>query len=238
MIKSIKLLYAVIVLDYLACKKKTKQMKSMVSKCALFAVVSPLVLVGCGGTIPIQKIDVSESIYRPDVTIDKSANHPISALQIVNNAPKEKSKIQIFKDHYNVIERDPDPRVTVEEDIKRYLEERLPIDPGATRNLRVQIDKVRIHWIHTLAQQYAGLFALAGSFEYVMQVKLSIDVKEDEKIITTYHFDDSISINHKGYSIKKENLIYKKLFAEYRKRLFMELDEQLIGKYFAKANIQ
>ncbi len=229
MTESIISVYKTFVSNYLARKKQGKQINFMVSKFALI-ITFLLVLAGCA----TPTIDVSESIYRPDTKIDKSANHPISALNIVNNAPEEKTKIRMFRNQHVFIKREPDPRVTVEEDVNRYFEERLLIDQEAIRNLRVQIDKVRIYRIETVAQLYGGLLALlTTSYEYVMQIKLSIDVKEADQIVSTYYFDDSISMRAR-VSRKAEDLIYKKLFAQYRKNLFNELDKKIISKYFAK----
>lgn len=213
--------------------------------CKVVVVIVAAGLVGCATRTP-PTVDVSDSIYQSDAA-EPSVNLPISAVSIENYIAKEKMVISInpLVDKQFIVERTPDPRVVVEEDLERYFLERLMISPDAPRNIQVQIDKVRIY-VSTPAERdvvasipIIGLLALLIPaeivYEYVMQVKLTVEVKETSNIVATYQFDETFMLERKSGGIDDENAIYNELFAEYRQTLFTELDEKLIGKHFSKS---
>ncbi len=212
----------------------------------IVTLVAIIGLAGCAHTPPT--VDLSDSIFK-DETADKSANLPISWLSIVNYAPEEKglNPLNPLSDKQFIIKRTPDPRVIVEEDLERYFAERLTILPDATRSIRVQINKVRIHVVETPQENLPSAIPIFGLLyvlakagteqirEYVIQVMLSVEVKESDKIIAQHHPDILVSLKRKLGNMETENATYKELFAHYRQKLFIELDKQLIGRYFSKS---
>lgn len=180
--------------------------------------------------------------------MDKFSNLPISWLSVVNYAPEEKNLNagNAFAYKQFVVMRNPDPRVIVEEDLERYFSERLVISPDAARIVRVQIDKVRIHFVEPPHEAVISGVPILGLFyvfatagvermrDYVMQVKLSITVKEKDEVVAMHHPDILVSLKRGLKDIETENAVYRELFSHYRQKLFTELDEQLIGKHFSK----
>ncbi len=198
----------------------------------LVGILSCLVLAGCAGTPLV--VDVSDSIYRGATPI-RSAEHHISALTIVNKADDGKVvNTTLGSDSIFPIKPETPTRVTVEQDIKRYLGEQLVTDHSAKRSVYVTISKADAYWVWGSAAKmpFVGLALAGANTDIGMNLKVLIEIEDSGRVISSYQFDENIVIQDKATDQGAIAASYRKLIETYRKKFFQELDTRFINRYF------
>lgn len=195
-------------------------------------IFSCIVLAGCVGAPLV--VDVSDSIYR-GASPNRTPAHRISTLTIVNNAGDGKMvNTTLGSDSIIPILPHTPTRATVEQDIKRYLEEHLLTDSSAKRSLRVTISKADSYWVWGSAAKipFVGLALVASDTEIGMNLKVLIEIEDSGKVVSSYLYDEKIVIQDKATDQEAISASYRKLVGTYRKKFFGELDSQFINRYF------
>lgn len=188
-------------------------------------------VVGCAGAPPV--VDLSDTIYQSN-TVAKTANSKIAELSIKNTAGVGKSLFPLHGDIHNKITMDPLLSATVESDIRRYFEDRLPYDTNSARSIEVKIEQADAYWNQTMSDRLIGIFSINRDRDIGMNFKLSISLQENGKEFASYVHDAPIIIQGKATTQKKITVSYKTLVEAYRAKIFSELDKQIIEKYFVE----
>lgn len=182
------------------------------------------ILAGCAGTPLV--VDVSDSIYR-GASPTHSPAHRISALVIVNNADDGKvintSMTSDAGDSIPIKLQTP-TRVTVEQDIKRYLEKHLLVDHSAKRSLRVTISKADSYWVLGSAEKASPLLALtlaASDREIGMNLRVLFEIEDSGKVVSSYLYEDKIVIQDKATDEQAVSTSYRKLISAYREKFLV-----------------
>lgn len=205
----------------------------------LFLSVS-LIASGCVYPPPIS-VDLSEMFY-DTVTIDEPTDNEISKL-IIKNTARVSKKIHIPINPLQSINHPihlhpPTPR-TVENDIRRYFEQRLDYSSDSKRIIIVQLKKADAYFVEDRGVEALvpifGILIASGKRNFVMDLNLTVRVEEHGKQVAAYVHDELIIIPGK---IQNNYIVtfYKQLIAAYRNKLFRELDEHIFNQYFLATN--
>ena len=200
----------------------------------LIGIFSCLVLAGCAAPRPPFIVDVSDSIYR-GASPNRSLAHHISTLTIINKADDGTFVDTAFtSDSICPIKPQTRTRDTVEQDIKRYLEDQLLIDHSAKLALRVTIYKADSYFVITSARKtpFVGLATHSSDTDIGMNLKVLIEIEDSGKVVKSYLYDEKIVIYGKYADYDDIAASYRKLIDKYRKIFFGELDNQFINRYF------
>ncbi len=211
-------------------------MKYVAKTVAIIAIIG---LVGCS-TI---SVDLSDTIYFSETT-NKAANKTIAQVRIKNRVelgevPTSLGGLSLLNtgSAFILVNRQPPLHTTVEEDIRRYFEQRLPIDfENSEHVIVVEIERAAAYreWKFIERLPLVGILSIDRDREIRMNFKVSISLQEVGKKLCFIRTMPPISIQGKATTQEKLTDSYKQLVAAYRKKIFAELDEQFIGKYLAK----
>lgn len=122
---------------------------------------------------------------------------------------------------------------TVELDLRQFFAEVLSTDKASTRSITATIRRAESYWIWSAAAKtpILGLAFANADTEFGMNVRVSIEVEEGGKVISSYLFDEKITIQDKAATREAIQASYKRLVAEYRKRLYAELEVRFLQRY-------
>lgn len=178
------------------------------------------------------KVDVSQTIY--DARVPSMAKPKVSEITLINKADDgEMVNTALGSDSVFPIKTEKATKETVEKDLRRYLHERTARSSEAKKSLRVVIHKADSYWVWSSAAK-APIFGLAfigADTDFGLNLRISFEVEEGGKVISTYWFDDVITIQAKSTTQEAIKKSYKELVGEYRKTLFGDLDSEFVGRY-------
>jgi hypothetical protein len=194
----------------------------------IWVFVGMFILTGCS-----QKaidIDVSSSVYKPT----KVQNLNIKDLVISNKAESgEFINTMLFSDTIIPIEPYVSTSETVEEDIKTFFNN-YKFDVNSNKHLKINIIDADAYLVWGGASKIpiVGLLFVAADTDYVMNVKILFEIEEDGKVLNSYQFYDKIKIRHSAAVESSISDGYKMLIEKYRMKLFGELENTYINRYF------
>lgn len=191
-----------------------------------------MVAVICVACSPVRpKIDLSDSAYKAAASAT-SGSRKISNLEIRSTAEEGKI-VRSFPDTYIPIKTAITTSKTVEADLIKFFADVTTADLSASRSLSITITKADCYWLYggAMAIPVVGLFAIGADTDFGMHLRLLIEVEENGKVISTYPVDEKIVIQ--GKATTQDSIVesYKKLMAEYRKRVFGELEIRFVSRY-------
>jgi len=198
----------------------------------LLAIAMLLQLIGCATAPPV--IDLSESVFKAGIE-NQSERKQIGTLKIINKADDGKFVNTILgSDTIFPIKPAVTTKETVEQDLKRFFDGALRIDKTADQDLTVTISKADSYWIWGGAAKipFIGLALVNADTEFGVNLRILFEIEIKGKVTASYLFDEKITIQDKAATQEAIIQSYKRLIAEYRKRLFDELEARFVGRYF------
>jgi hypothetical protein len=201
-------------------------MKNLLLAVCLFAIA---LVAGCSTVPPV--IDLSGSAYR---TSENATNRKsVSSIQFRNKAEEGKLVNGGIGGSVFPIIPATTTRQTVESDMRSFFGEAIFVDPSSKRSLLVTISKADSYWVFGAmsAVPFLGLLTVGADTEFGMNVRVLVEVEEGEKVVSSYTFDEKITVQDKSTTGQAVQTSYKHLIAEYRKRLFPELESRFIRRY-------
>lgn len=198
--------------------------------CCAVGLAAMLLLGGC--TPSLLQADLSGSAYRSEASRGWQKK-PIAALKVINNASDGKMQYGLIEDTAVPLKLATPTRVTVENDVRDFFAESAAIDGASNINLVITIARADSYWISTGVSKIPiiGLAAVAADTEFGMNLRILFEVEEAGKVRASYLFDEKVTINDQAMTRETIALAYQKLVAEYRKRLFSELEGRFVQRY-------
>lgn len=195
--------------------------------------IIPLLFIGLFGCAaqPL-KVDLSQTIY--SAPIPNSTKPKLGKITFINKANDGLLiNTTLGSDSIFPINTEEPTKETIEADLKRYLQERTVSSRDAKKSLQVVIHKADAYWVWSSIAKIPifGLALVDADTEFGLNLKVSFEVEEGEKVVSTYWFDDVITIQAKATTQEKMKESYEKLIEKYRNTLFNELDSQFVRRY-------
>lgn len=191
-----------------------------------------LATVLCAACSPVRpNVDLSDSAYKATAS-KTSTSRKISNLDIRSTA-EEGQIVRSFPDTYIPIKTAITTSKTVEADLKQFFADVTTADPSASRSLAITITKADCYWLYggAMVIPVVGLFAVGADTDFGMNLRVLIEVEENGKVVSTYTVEEKIIIQGKATTRDSIDESYKKLMAEYRKRVFTELETRFVKRY-------
>lgn len=198
----------------------------------LLAIATSLLVCGCASTPPV--IDLSESVFKAG-SINQSERKQIGTLRIINRADDGKVVNTILgSDSIFPIKPATTTKETVEQDLKRFFESVFSTDKTTAQDITVTISKADSYWVWGGGAKvpFFGLFMVNADTEFGINLRVLFEIEQKGKVTASYLFDEKITIQDKAATQEAIIQSYQKLIAEYRKRLFGELETRFVGRYF------
>lgn len=197
----------------------------------LLAIATSLLICGCASAPPV--IDLAGSVFKTG-SASQSERKQIGTLRIINKADDGKFVNNTFGDTINPIKPATMTKETVEQDLKRFFEDSLRIDKTADQDLTITISRADSYWVWGGADKVPliGLFVVNADREFGVNLRVLFEIEQKGKVATSYLFDEKITVQDKATTREAIIQSYQKLIAEYRKRLFGELETRFVGRYF------
>lgn len=199
----------------------------------LFLVVFIALLVGGCAAQPL-RIDLSNSVY--EVT---SENHTeqkrIGNLTIINSADDGEFVNTILgSDTIFPIKPETTTKETVEQDLRKFFDNTLNIGGTADQDLTITISKADAYsiWGGAAKIPILGLAFVNADTEFGMNLRVLFEIEKEGKVVSTYMFDEKITIQGKASTINAVALSYQRLIAEYRRRFLGEIESRFVSRYF------
>ena len=168
-------------------------------------------------------VDLSDSVYKPS-SPNEGDQYSVSFVKILNKADGGRNALRLHKP----------TRETVEEDLKRFLADTLPVKKTAPRSLQVTISKAESYWLYEGAATIPiiGILFIDADFEFGINLRVLFEIEQNSKVVSSYLFDERVTIQGKAATPDNIRESYKKVIAEYRKRFFGELETNFLNRYF------
>lgn len=197
----------------------------------LATILSAIALSSCAA--PPLVIDLPPSAYKtsPETVIPSK---PISNVDIRTTADDGNSVYGgIGADTLVQINPVTKTKQTVESDLRQFFVEAVPSDKASNRSITVTIRKVDSYWVWSAAAKtpIIGLAFANADTAFGMNVPVLIEVEEGGKVVSSYIFDERITIQGKATTRETIEAAYKRLVAEYRRRLYGELEARFVRRY-------
>jgi hypothetical protein len=178
-------------------------------------------------------VELADSIYRPSST-KEGDQYGVSFVKVLNKADEGRFVNNPFGDSVFPIKPHTPTRETVEDDLRRFLIETLPVRQAAPRSLRVTISKAESYWIYggAMTIPVIGLAFVGADTEFGMNLRVLFEIEENGKVTRSYLFDERITVQGKATTPDSIKESYQKLIAEYRTRFFGELETNFLNRYF------
>lgn len=192
-----------------------------------------IALSGCASAPP-RAIDLSQSIYRVS-TESVASRKAVSRIEIRNTADDGKLiNTMLGSDTFSPIKPATTTKQTVESDLHSFFSLALRPDAASTRSLVITISKADSYWVWggVAKVPFFGLLVVGADTEIGMNIKVLFEVEEGGKVISTYLFDEKISIQDQASTGDAIAVSYQRLIATYRKKFFDELDARFVSRYF------
>ncbi|MBL8429108.1 MAG: hypothetical protein JNJ95_04350 [Dechloromonas sp.] len=198
-------------------------------KVVLLTGLLALLTTACSPVRP--NIDLSDSAYIASAST-KSDSRKISNLDIRSTAD-EGEIVRLFPETYIPIKTVITTSKTVEADLKKFFDDVTSVDPSASRSLAITITKADCYWLYggAMAIPFVGLLAVGADTDFGMNLRFLIEVEENGRVISTYRVEEKIVIQGKATTRDSVEESYKKLMAEYRKRVFGALEDRFVKRY-------
>jgi hypothetical protein len=178
-------------------------------------------------------IDVSDSIYKSP-SDNQTIKKQIRNINIINKADDGKKVHPLIDASYIPITPATTTKETVEQDIKRFLEENFISEKTGPTDITVTIQKADSYYIINSVKKipYVNLITVFGDADFGMNLRVLFEVENKGKVVSSYLFDDQIITQGKIATEEGINQGYKKLISEYRKKFITELETRFINRYF------
>lgn len=200
----------------------------------LSLLIGGLLVIGLSGcTFAPLAIDVSQSEYKVD-TSQHASTKPISRLEFRNTADDGKLvSTSLGSDTIYPIRPVTTTKQTVESDLRSFLNQRLPLAEGSPRSVVVNITKADSYWVLGGAAKAPLLgIALAGAnTEFGLNIRILIEIEEGGKVVSSYLVDEKLTIQDRATDADAISKSYQRLIAEYRTKLFGELETRFVRRY-------
>lgn len=192
-----------------------------------------ILLMVCGCANPHRVIDVSDSVYKTSAD-NKADQKIIRIINIINKADDGKVDNPLFGKSIIPIKPATTTKETVEQDIKRFLEESFVIDKSAPTDITVTIQKADSYYVIGSSEKipYVNLFTIFTDTEIGLNLRVLFEIENKGKVVSSYLFEENITTEGKIAVEEHINQSYKNLIATYRKRFFSELETRFINRYF------
>lgn len=201
-------------------------------KAALFvSIIFAQLLAGC--VSPPSVIDLSASTYEVG-SKTKELRAAISKIDVRNLATNGENSFGTLGNRsvFTIVPATP-TKQTVEDDLRSFLGQATSIDTSATRSIVVSILRADSYWVNDVAGSipFVGLALVGADKEFGMNLRLQIEVESNGKVVSTYQYEDVIKIPGKATMRADIDNSYQLLVAEYRRRLFNELESRFLTRY-------
>lgn len=196
----------------------------------LFVFLMAGLMSGCASNPAV--VDLSDSIYKIN-NKSNSERKSLSGFVLINKAAKSELINGLGSDTYIPISTATPTRDTVESDLRDYFENKLSLDAGNNRSLRVTIYKADSYWAWTAADKIPifGLLFVGSDTEFSINLRVLFEVEVQGKVVASYLYDEKIIVEDKATTDESVVQSYKKLIAAYRGKFFEDLDNNFIHRY-------
>ena len=125
------------------------------------------------------------------------------------------------------------PKDTVESDLHEFFDSHISQDANAKRGIRVILNKVNAYWINPVAASvpFVNFLTLGMDHEHFMDVKVTVEIEENGKVLSTYIFEDTVTVKAPVNTDEAKFSAYKLLISTYRKKMFNSLENDFIARY-------
>lgn len=202
----------------------TKKPDTILSTRVVITLLLFTVLAGCATVRPV--MDVSESIYR-GTPPTRSSSHKVLRIDVTNKAGDGEIDIKIFGNKVLPFRPATSTKETVEQDIRRYLEEHVQYDKESKKSLHITIYKADSFFVNEYSIIPGKVF-FADS-DCGVNIKVRFEIEEGGKVLSSYLYDDKITA--KCALSSGDIAMYQKLISEYRTKFFGELDKEFMDRY-------
>ena len=187
----------------------------------------------CGCANPNRVIDVSNSIYKTSTNTQANLKK-IRSINIINKAHDGKMDNPILDKSIIPIKPATTTKETVEQDIKRFLEESFAIEKSEQTDITVTIQKADSYYVVGTSKKipYVNLITVFFDTEFGLNLRVLFEIENKGKVLSSYLFDENITAEGKIAFERDIDQSYQKLIAAYRKHFFSELETRFINRYF------
>ena len=197
----------------------------------LITILSAVLVSSCASTPLI--IDLPTSAYKT-VSRKTIVRKPVANVDVRTIADDGTSVYGgIGADTFVQIKPAVTTKQTVESDLRQFFLEALSTDKTSTRSITATIRKANSYWVWSAAAKtpIIGLAFVNADTEFGMNVLVVIEVEEGGKVISSYLFEEKITVQGKATTRETIAASYQRLVAEYRKRLYEELEVRFVERY-------
>lgn len=175
-------------------------------------------------------IDISDSIYKTE----KLLNVDINGIEIENKANDgELINTMLGSDTIFPIKPQITTKRTVEDDIKNYFTKNTIFNASSNKKLKITVKSANSYWTWSDIQKLPifGLFAIGQDVTFGMNLKILFEIEENNKVVKSYIFDETIKI--KNGNASEEDIIkgYQILIKKYREIFFTDINKNFTNRY-------
>jgi hypothetical protein len=183
---------------------------------------------GCAST-PSALVNVNDSKYFSN--LPKTV---VSEIKISNNTSVSKGTFNLISDSKVTLPYKPTALQVVEEDLHDLFSQRTLLDSNANKLIYINIERADAYWIHGGVDKipFLSILTVTTNQKYVFNVKITIEVETNGKVISAYTIDEEVEYIAPGaWSTDGEKQNYSNLIKEYREKILKKIDDRFISRY-------
>jgi hypothetical protein len=192
-------------------------------KFAILVCAATICLAGCA---PLQ-VDLSRSEYRPVVT---TAPKQVRSVTVIDRAPTPEVQNKLFGTSEIPIKTTVPLRATVESDVKLLFAQAVQTNSNSNTAVLVTLRQADAYWAMGVADKipFVGLATAARDRDFTMHVVMSIEVRKNGAVTSTYPVDRTVTIVGKATTRDDVASSYQRLIAKYREVVLGDIEHNFI----------